>query len=166
MGPTEDGRLTPEQLRAGLNTLAPMPGPGGPGGFGGPGGGGPGMVPQNGTSKRNGMSAMSGIDFEYVHADLDFEGTQFRDVAVRYKGNNSYMESRNSIKKSLKLDLNKYVKGQKLAGLTKLNLHNNVTDASWMNEPLSTGCSATRRRPLAAHLLCPRFRDRTRQVRP
>lgn len=131
------GKLTAEDLRAGLNTLAPMPGPGGPGGFGGPGGEGPGMAPRNGTSKRNGISAMSGINFEYVHADLDFDGTRFRDVAVRYKGNNSYMESRNSIKKSLKLDLNKYVKGQKLAGLTKINLHNNVTDASWMNEPLS-----------------------------
>jgi len=56
---------------------------------------------------------------------------------VRYKGNGTYMESRNSIKKSFKIDLNKYVKGQKVAGVTKLNLHNNVTDASWMNEVLS-----------------------------
>src|SRR5213079_713754 len=46
-------------------------------------------------------------------------------------------QSRGSLKRSLKVDLNKYVKGQKLAGLTTLNLHNNVTDASWMNEVLS-----------------------------
>jgi hypothetical protein len=42
-----------------------------------------------------------------------------------------------SDKKSLKVDLNEFAKGQKLAGLGKLNLHNNTTDASWMNEPLS-----------------------------
>jgi spore coat protein CotH len=72
-----------------------------------------------------------------VHADLDFEGQLLRDVAVRYKGNGTFMESRNSLKRSLKIDLNKYVKGQKIAGVTKLNLHNNVTDASWMNEVLS-----------------------------
>ncbi|WP_321475287.1 CotH kinase family protein [uncultured Paludibaculum sp.] len=128
------GRLTPEQLRNGLNSMVDMPGRGGPGG--GPDGG-PGFPPAGGAGQRNGISAMSGINFEYVRADLDFDGTPFRDVAVRYKGNNSYMEARNSIKKSLKIDLNKYVKGQKLAGLTKINLHNNVTDASWMNEPLS-----------------------------
>jgi len=40
-------------------------------------------------------------------------------------------------KYSFKVDLNKYVKGQKLAGLTSLNLHTNITDASWMNEVLS-----------------------------
>jgi hypothetical protein len=37
----------------------------------------------------------------------------------------------------LKIHLNEYAKGQKLAGLSTLNLHNNVTDASWMNEVLS-----------------------------
>src|SRR6185369_2017183 len=47
------------------------------------------------------------------------------------------MQARNSLKRSFKLELNKYVKGQKIAGISKLNLHNNVTDASWMNEVLS-----------------------------
>src|SRR5438093_9000414 len=47
------------------------------------------------------------------------------------------MQSRSSLKRSLKLDLNRHVRGQKLAGVSKLNLHNNVTDASWMNEVLS-----------------------------
>src|SRR5204863_7531081 len=75
--------------------------------------------------------------FKYVHADLEVEGHSFSDVAVRYKGNGTFMQSRGSLKRSLKLDLNKYVKGQKLAGLSRLNLHNNVTDASWMNEVLS-----------------------------
>ena len=33
--------------------------------------------------------------------------------------------------------MNKYVKGQAYDGVTKLNLHNNITDPTWMNEPLA-----------------------------
>ena len=88
--------------------------------------------------KRNGVSSsLLGLDFEYVRAVLEFEGKTFPDVAVRYKGNGTFMESRSSLKRPLKIDLNKHVKGQKLAGVTTLNLHNNVTDAGMMNEVLS-----------------------------
>jgi len=90
-----------------------------------------------GQDGRNGMSAMMGLEFNYVHAAIDFNGTVLKDVGVRYKGNSTYMQSRDSLKRSLKLEFNKYVKGQKLAGVTKLNLHSNVTDSAWMNEPLS-----------------------------
>ena len=38
---------------------------------------------------------------------------------------------------SLKLDFAEYVKGQRLGTLKKLNLHSNITDASWMNEVLA-----------------------------
>ncbi len=128
------GTLKLDELQAGVrSTLIPEVGEGGPGD---PGNRTPGP-PLQGANGRNGLAAAAGIDFKYVHADLDFDGHLLRDVAVRYKGNGTYMESRNSIKKSFKIDLNKYVKGQKVAGVTKLNLHNNVTDASWMNEVLS-----------------------------
>ena len=123
------GEIDLAQLQAGMNTTLALPQ------FGRPGGGGPPL--QAAEGHRNGLAGAAGIDFKYVHADLEFEGQLLRDVAVRYKGNGTFMESRNSIKRSLKIDLNKYVKGQKVAGLTKLNLHNNVTDASWMNEVLS-----------------------------
>lgn len=126
------GELDFDQLRAGLNSTLGLPQ------FRPPvRQGQPGPPLQAAEGHRNGLAGASGIDFEYVHADLEFEGQLLRDVAVRYKGNGTFMESRNSIKRSLKIDLNKYVKGQKLAGITKLNLHNNVTDASWMNEVLS-----------------------------
>src|SRR5438034_9190100 len=92
---------------------------------------------QGAEGKRNGLASAMGIEFKYVHADLEFEGQMLKDVAVRYKGNGTFMQSRDSLKRSLKLDLNKYVKGQKLAGVSKLNLHSNVTDAGWMNEPVS-----------------------------
>ena len=60
-------------------------------------------------------------------------------MAVRFKGNGSFLRATRggSGKFSLKVDLNKYVKGQKLAGLTTLNFQNNITDAGWMNEVLA-----------------------------
>ena len=88
---------------------------------------------------RNGVAARQGIEFDYVHANLQLGDWTFRDVAVRYKGNGSYLRATRagSDKISLKVDLNKYVKGQKLAGLTTLNFQNNITDIGWMNEVLA-----------------------------
>jgi spore coat protein CotH len=110
--------------------MQPRQGPGGGFGLGrflGPAGG------------RNGVAARQGIEFDYVHATLQIDDWTFRDVAVRYKGNGSYLRATRSgsDKISLKVDLNKHVKGQKLAGLTTLNFQNNITDGSWMNEVLA-----------------------------
>jgi hypothetical protein len=88
---------------------------------------------------RNGVAAARGIEFDYVRATLQLEDWTFRDVAVRYKGNGSFLRATQGggDKISLKVDLNKYVKGQKLAGLSTLNFQNNITDVGWMNEVLA-----------------------------
>jgi hypothetical protein len=86
---------------------------------------------------RNGISAQRGIEFEYVHAAFEMEGRRFADVAVRAKGNGTFTPVARFPKPSVKIDLNKYVKGQKLGGVSTINLHNNITDASWMNEALA-----------------------------
>ena len=86
---------------------------------------------------RNGLSAAGGIEFEWTHANLAIDGRKFSDIAVRYKGNGTFRQAQSSGKVSLKVDLNKYVKGQKLAKLSRLNFANNITDAGWMNEELS-----------------------------
>jgi hypothetical protein len=86
---------------------------------------------------RNGISAQRGVEFEYVHASFDLDGRRFEDVAVRAKGNGTFTPVARFPKPSIKIDLNKYVKGQKLGGVSTINLHNNITDASWMNEVLS-----------------------------
>jgi spore coat protein H len=129
---TRGGALTADQLRAGIGTLAGLPdgAPGGPprGGRGGD------VAPVS----RNGFFAASGNGFPIVKADLRIDGQAFPDVSVRYKGNNTFMEARGTLKRSLKIDLNDDgYDGRKLAGVSKLNLHNNITDASWMNEVLS-----------------------------
>jgi spore coat protein H len=98
---------------------------------------GPGFVGPEGM--RNGLSAQRGLNFEYVHGSFDFDSHHFADVAVRFKGNGSYIPSQKNGKPPFKIDLNKYVKGQKLAGVTTLNLHNNLSDASMMNEVLAYG---------------------------
>jgi spore coat protein H len=107
------------------------------GGFGGGFGGGARFLGPPGG--RNGVAARQGIEFDYVHATLQLGDWTFPDVAVRYKGNGSFLNATRSggDKISLKVDLNKFVKGQELAGLTTLNFQNNITDVGWMNEVLA-----------------------------
>ena len=85
----------------------------------------------------NGFLAARGLTFDWGHADLTIGGRHFEDIGVRYKGNGTFMEGSGRNKISMKLNLTKYVKGQKLAGMTTVNLANNITDAGWMNEELA-----------------------------
>jgi spore coat protein H len=126
----KSGKLNVAQLRAGLNATFT-------GAANAPGQRFMGVRLLGDQGKRNGLASAMGVEFDYVHADLEFEGKEFKDVSVRYKGNGTWLNSRASQKRSMKIDLNEFNKGNKLAGITKLNLHNNVTDASWMNEVLS-----------------------------
>ena len=117
------GKLDEGQIRAGLDKIrSPVGG---------------GMMLQGPEGKRNGLASAMGIEFDYVHADMEFEGRLFSDVGVRYKGNGTFLESRDSLKRSLKIELNKYAKGQRLGDVRMLTLQNNVTDASLMNEVLA-----------------------------
>ena len=86
---------------------------------------------------RNGITGTMGLQLEYVHSNLTIENQQFNDIAVRYKGNGTLRRGIPLGKVSLKADLNKYVAGQKLAKLTKLNFNNNVSDTTWMHEVLA-----------------------------
>ncbi len=116
----KSGKVTSEQFGVGLNSMLEMPGPGGP--------------PSKG--KKNGLSGMSGTEFPYVQATLEFEGQSLPEVAVRCKSNSTFMMSRGSLKRSMKIDLIRYTKDGELAGLTTLNLHSGVADMSMMNETL------------------------------
>jgi spore coat protein H len=120
--------FTPEQWQAMEPKQGPRPArPFGAGGMSllGPEGG------------RNGVLAAMGLQFDYVHAALEFGTNKFADVGVRYKGNGTFMTSQNSLKRSLKIDLNHFVQGQKLGGMSQLNLHNSVRDSSFMNEAVA-----------------------------
>ncbi len=135
------GVLAEADFVRGLNDVAAAAMAGGPGGGpggrpgGGPGGGGAFLARVEGA--RNGVAGMAGIVFNWVSADMEFDGIPLNNIDVRYKGNGTYMQSQNDLKRSMKLDLNDQIKGRTLGGATKLNLHSCVTDASYMNEVLS-----------------------------
>jgi len=78
-----------------------------------------------------------GADFEYVRANVVVAGESLENVGLRYKGNSSFSTARGILKKSFKIDFNRFVKGQKFLGLTKLNLNNNVLDPSQIREALA-----------------------------
>ncbi len=78
----KSGRLNADQLRAGLNSALAPP-DFGPPGTGGPGRRAPGMNLQGPEGKRNGLASAMGIEFHYVHADLEIEGRLLKDVAIR-----------------------------------------------------------------------------------
>lgn len=119
------GKLEERQIRAGLDQIRNPAGGGIAGMLLGPEGG------------RNGIASAFGIRFEYVRADLEFEGRWLRNVGVRYKGNGTFLESRDTLKRSLKINLNAFVSGQGLGNVKMLNLQNNITDATEMNEVLA-----------------------------
>jgi len=78
----------------------------------------------------------SGNTYNYVQADIKVEGTSFPNAGLRFKGNSSYNSSSRGFKRPFKIDTNRFVKGQKLHGRTKLNLSNAFLDASYMKEKL------------------------------
>ena len=78
-----------------------------------------------------------GVEFPWAQAELTASGATLKDVGVRYKGNYTFMATAQSLKKSMKIDFNRFVDGQKFDGLTMLNLHCGVSDPFMTREALS-----------------------------
>jgi hypothetical protein len=58
-------------------------------------------------------------------------------VAARFKGNGTFLDSQSTYKRPFKFDLSKRVKSQKLGGRSTLNFHNLVADASCLSDALA-----------------------------
>lgn len=118
-----------------FSALTPSGGPGGfgPGGFGPGGGFGPRPAQPEQDAHRNTF----GVNLPWSSGEVAFNGETFKDVGVRYKGNYTFLATARSLKRSLKIDLNRNVKGQKLDGLTMLNLNCGVSDPSKAREALA-----------------------------
>ncbi len=91
----------------------------------------------NPRASRNGLAGVLGIDLPWSSADLDFGDMRFVDVAVRYKGNGTFITGKRSYKRPFKVDLDRRVTGHALAGRTTLNLHNLVADASCLSDTMA-----------------------------
>lgn len=79
----------------------------------------------------------SGSGYPKVSAALRFEGRDWGEITVRYKGNSSYRGARSTLKRSLKLEFNAPDKSHRFFGMSTLNLNNNAFDSSQMRESLA-----------------------------
>lgn len=76
---------------------------------------------------------------EYKMASVEYNGMKYDNVAVRTKGNlslRSVVQMTDSDRYSFKISFDEYV-NQNLFGITKINLNNNYSDASYMREFLT-----------------------------
>ncbi|MEK4064364.1 MULTISPECIES: CotH kinase family protein [Paenibacillus] len=76
---------------------------------------------------------------EYKTASVEYNGIKMDNVAVRTKGNlslRSVVQMADSDRYSFKISFDEYV-NQNLFGITKINLNNNYSDASYMREFLT-----------------------------
>ena len=114
--------------RLGPNIIPPVPG------FVRPDGS---VTLRNPKASRNGLAGVFGLDLPWSEADLEFGNAVFRDVAARFKGNGTFVDSQRTYKRPFKLELKKHVKGQVLAGRATLNFHNLTADASCLRDTLA-----------------------------
>ncbi len=76
---------------------------------------------------------------EMHEATVDYNGQTFKNIGIRTKGNSSLssvVRMTDSDRYSFKLAFDEYV-GQTLQGISKINLNNNFSDATYMREFLS-----------------------------
>lgn len=71
----------------------------------------------------------------YLEVDILFNNEMYHQVGIKAKGNSSFNGP--SEKKSFKLDFNRFVSGQDIHGLKKLNFNNSFKDPSFMREKLA-----------------------------
>jgi hypothetical protein len=78
-----------------------------------------------------GMNQFQLRDIPYAPSKLIIDGTVLDTLGIRYKGFNSWWHS---VKKPIKIDVNRYKTGQEYDGLKKFNLHNGSGDPSFIRE--------------------------------
>ncbi len=92
---------------------------------------------RNPEARRSGLAGVLGFDFDWVHAELELGGVGFTNVAARFKGNGTYLSSLSGNKRAFKVDLNRFVRGQKLGELSEFNFHNLIDDRSYVSDALA-----------------------------
>ncbi len=92
---------------------------------------------RNPKAQRSGLAGALGYDFHWTHADLEFGGVLFTNVAARLKGNGTWLGSLSGNKRAFKVDLNKFAEGQKLGDLDELAFNNLIVDYSSMSDTLA-----------------------------
>jgi spore coat protein CotH len=89
---------------------------------------------RNPQARRSGVVGVLGFEFDWTHANFELGGVAFTNVAARVKGN---VRSLYEPTRAYKVDLNKFVPGQKLGGLDELTFNSLVWDYSCLGEALA-----------------------------
>ena len=87
--------------------------------------------------ERNGIASVLGLEYPESTTDLEINDIPFVSTSIRYKGNGTFMNAMDTQKFPFKIDLNDGHPDRELAGAVKLNLHNCITDPTYMNEVLA-----------------------------
>jgi hypothetical protein len=95
------------------------------------------IILRNPKAKRSGLSGALGYEFNWAKADLEFAGKRFENVAARFRGNGTYVQSLYGPKQSFKVDLNKHQKKQSIAGVDELNFVNAIPDFSYVRDAMA-----------------------------
>jgi spore coat protein CotH len=77
-----------------------------------------------------------GTQFPYASGTLTIDGKKLERVGMRFKGNSSYRFSQRGFRRPFKIDTNRFTKGLKWFGKTKLNLSNSFKDSTFLREKL------------------------------
>ncbi len=91
------------------------------------------IILRNSQAPRTGFAGVLGYAFDWTQANIDIAGARFTNIAIRVKGNVGALAGD---KHPFKVDLNQFVKGQKLAGLDELTLNNIMWDYSYLADAL------------------------------
>ena len=92
---------------------------------------------RNPDAQRSGLAGVLGFDFDWAYADLEFGGASFTNVGVRIKGNGTFLGSLYGDKRPLKVDLNKFAKGQGLGDADELTFNNLINDYSCVSDAMA-----------------------------
>ena len=116
-----------------------------------------------------GGKTFNDVELPYVFSKVEFEGQTVDSVGVRFKGNSSYAQARNTLKKPFKLDFNRYLEDgvfPAAAGVTLLNFNNNAMDPSQAREAIAykifrdAGVPAPRTAYTRVYVTVPNVHDR------
>lgn len=92
---------------------------------------------RNPQAQRSGLAGVLGFDFHWAAGDFEFGDGRFTNVAVRVKGNGTYLGSLYGDKHPFKVDFNKFAQGQKLGGMDEFTFNNLVNDHSCLSDALA-----------------------------
>lgn len=90
----------------------------------------PKVAPKPGDMMRDLHRNVFGVDLPLAFGNVTIDGKNYPKVGIRYKGNGTYLESARFLKRSLKIDLNKFDEDARFCGVKTINLHSGVADPS------------------------------------